>query len=261
VSSPDWCIVLEAVDITVRFGGVVAVNNVSLSVGDDEVVGLVGPNGSGKSTFLNALNGLVAASGSVRVDGKLIRLGKPGANSRLGVARTFQTPQVNDRLTCLENVLVGLQDRRLRSLPVAWFRHRAQMKEERQRWQEASRALEFVGLGAKADLVAGALSYGERRRLELARAYGGRPRLLLLDEPAAGLNHAETAELVRLLSTWRAEGGPSVLLVEHKIDFLESMCRRMIVLELGEKIAEGEPAVVWADPRVMDAYLGTSADA
>jgi len=253
--------VLEALDITVRFGGLVAVNNVSVTVGDDEIVGLIGPNGSGKSTFLNAVNGLVPASGTVRVDGKRVRLGKPGANSRLGVLRTFQTPQVHDTLTCLENVLVGLPDRRLRTLPVAWFRHRAQMRAERARWQEAYRALEFVRLAAKADVPGGELSYGERRRLELARAYAGRHQVLLLDEPAAGLNHAETAGLVSLLTSWRAEGGPSILLVEHKIDFLESLCHRMIVLELGEKIAEGEPAAVWADPRVMDAYLGAAAGA
>jgi ABC-type branched-subunit amino acid transport system ATPase component len=227
----------------------------------DEIVGLIGPNGSGKSTFLNAINGLVPASGTVRVDGKKVALRRPGAVSRRGVLRTFQTPQVNDVLTCLENVLVGLPERNLRTMPIAWFRHRAQMRAERQRWEEAYRALDFFGLAAKADWPAGTLSYGERRRLELARAYGGRPRLLLLDEPAAGLNHAETAELVRLLSAWRDQGGPSVLLVEHKIDFLESMCHRMIVLELGQKIAEGEPAAVWADPRVMDAYLGASAGA
>jgi ABC-type branched-subunit amino acid transport system ATPase component len=253
--------VLDARDITVRFGGLMAVNRVSLTVGDDEIVGLVGPNGSGKSTFLNAVNGLVPASGTVHVDGKRVPLGKPGANSRLGVLRTFQTPQVHDRLTCLENVLVGLPERSFRSLPVAWFRHRALMHVERTRWDEAYAALEFVGLGPKSDVPGGALSYGERRRLELARAYGGRPTVLLLDEPAAGLNHAETAVLVQLLVSWRAQGGPAVLLVEHKIDFLESLCHRMIVLELGEQIAEGEPAEVWADPRVMDAYLGATTGA
>jgi ABC-type branched-subunit amino acid transport system ATPase component len=253
--------VLEAIDITVRFGGVLAVNGVSITVGDDEIVGLVGPNGSGKSTFLNAVNGLVPATGTVRVDNRRVRLGRPGANSRLGVLRTYQTPQVHDGLTCLENVLIGLPERRLRTLPAAWFRRLALMRAERERWQEALAALRFVGLEAKADVPGGSLAYGERRRLELARAYGGRPRVLLLDEPAAGLNQAETTELVRLLLAWRAEGGPAVLLVEHKIDFLERLCHRMIVLELGEQIAEGEPAAVWADPRVMDAYLGATGHA
>jgi ABC-type branched-subunit amino acid transport system ATPase component len=253
--------VLDATDITVRFGGVVAVNRVSLTVDDREIVGLVGPNGSGKTTFLNALTGLVPASGSVRVAGRRIRLGRPGASSRRGVLRTFQTPQVHDGLTCLENVLVGLSETSLRTLPAAWFRRLAMMRTERARWQRAFEALEFVALGRRADALAGNLSYGERRRLELARVYAGRPKVLLLDEPAAGLNHQETRELVELLTAWRAHGGPALLLVEHKIDFLESLCHRMIVLEMGEQIAAGEPAVVWADPRVMDAYLGTVSDA
>jgi ABC-type branched-subunit amino acid transport system ATPase component len=135
------------------------------------------------------------------------------------VLRTFQTPQVHDRLTCLENVLVGLPDRNLRTLPVAWFRRRAMLRAERARWERACGALEFAGLSRKAEAEAGALSYGERRRLELARVY-------------------------------------ALLLVEHKIDFLESLCHRMIVLELGQEIASGEPAAVWADPKVVNAYLG-----
>jgi ABC-type branched-subunit amino acid transport system ATPase component len=249
--------VLEAIDITVRFGGVVAVNGVSLTVDDHEIVGLIGPNGSGKSTFINALTGLVKASGTVQVDGRRIALGRPGGVSRRGVLRTFQTPQVDDRLTCLENVLVGLPGRGLRTLPVAWFRRPAMLHAERTRWERAFQALEFVGLSRKAHVEGGAISYGERRRLELARVYAGEPKLLLLDEPAAGLNHRETAGLVELLTRWRDDGGPSLLLVEHKIDFLESLCHRMIVLELGRQIAAGEPAAVWAEPRVVDAYLGT----
>lgn len=252
---------LDAADITVRFGGVVAVDGISLKVEDHEIVGLIGPNGSGKSTFLNAITGLVPAQGTVHVDGKQMPLGKPGAVSRHGILRTFQTPQVHDELTCLENVLVGLPNRSLRTLPAAWFLRPAMMKAERERWETAAAALEFVGLSKKIHDDAGNLSYGERRRLELARVYGGKPKLLLLDEPAAGLNHAETVGLVELLLKWRDEGGPSLLLVEHKIDFLESLCHRMVVLELGKQIAAGEPAEVWRDPRVMDAYLGTLNDA
>ena len=252
---------LEATEITVRFGGVTAVDGVSLSLEDHEIVGLIGPNGSGKSTFINAVTGLVPATGSLRVDGTDVKLGRQGAVSRLGVVRTFQTPQVHDGLTCLENVLVGMQDRHLRGLSASWLRRRAMMKAERSRWEDAMGALEFVGLTDRPHAPAGDLSYGQRRRLELARVFAAKPKALLLDEPAAGLNSTETAGLVDLLTAWRSAGGPSLLLVEHKIDFLESLCHRMVVLELGRQIAAGEPAAVWADPRVMDAYLGASASA
>lgn len=252
---------LEAVDVTVRFGGVTAVDGVSLRVDDHETLGLVGPNGSGKSTFLNAVTGLVPAKGQVTVGGHRVKLGVPGQSSRLGVLRTFQTPQVHDQLTCLENVLVGIQERSLRSLPAAWLRRPSMLKIEHRRWETAMAALNFVHLRDKPQVPAGALSYGERRRLELARAYAGRPSVLLLDEPAAGLNQRETADLVDLLTAWREGEGPALVVVEHKIDFLESLCHRMVVLELGRQIAAGDPATVWADPRVMDAYLGAVSNA
>ena len=247
---------LDARDIRVRFGGVVAVDSVSLSIADGEVLGLVGPNGSGKSTFINAVTGLVPATGTVTVDGRPVPLGRPGAIASSGVLRTFQTPQVHDELTCLENVLLGLPDRSLRSIGVAWLRRRALLRAERRRWSEALDALEFVGLADASQSHAGELSYGERRRLELARAYAGRPTTLLLDEPAAGLNQVETTGLVTLLKDWRDRGGPALMVVEHKIDFLEELCHRLVVLELGKVIASGEPAAVWADPKVANAYLG-----
>jgi len=233
------------------------VDGVSLQIADGEVLGLIGPNGSGKSTFINAITGLVNATGTLTVDGESVTLGRPGNVAAKRVLRTFQTPQVHDELTCLENALLGIPDQTLRGLGGAWLRRRAMLKLERSHWADAMQALEFVGLGAVPEAHAGALSYGERRRLELARVYAGQPRILLLDEPAAGLNQVETANLVELLKTWCGTGGPALLVVEHKIDFLEELCQRMVVLELGRVIASGEPAAVWADPKVMDAYLGT----
>jgi ABC-type branched-subunit amino acid transport system ATPase component len=253
--------VFEATDISVHFGGVVAVDQVSLALMRREVVGLIGPNGSGKSTFINAVTGLVPATGRLTVDGHPVKLGRAGRVARLGVLRTFQTPQIHDQMTCLENVLVGLSQRNLRSVPVAWFRRRAMMKTEREHWATAFAALGFVRLQAKTQVPAKELSFGERRRLELARVYAAQPRVLFLDEPAAGLNQRETAELVRLLQNWAGDNGPALLIVEHKIDFLERLCDRIVVLELGRQIAAGEPAAVWADPRVMDAYLGMAAHA
>ncbi|HUZ10174.1 MAG TPA: ATP-binding cassette domain-containing protein [Acidimicrobiales bacterium] len=247
---------LECRGLTVRFGGVVAIGDLSLSIERaGEVVGLVGPNGSGKSTFLNAISGLVPAQGQVEVEGRAVPLGRPGAIARHGVFRTYQTPQVDQNVTCLENILVTSPDTRLRGLIGAWPLRPAMWRQEKLRWQDACDALARVGLLDKANLGAGGLSYGERRRLEIARALMAGPRLLLMDEPAAGLNTAETDRLAVLLAGAIAEG-VSLIVVEHKIAFIEQLCQRIVVLELGRQIASGPPKEVWLDPAVMDAYLG-----
>jgi branched-chain amino acid transport system ATP-binding protein len=246
---------LECKQISVRFGGVVAVDGVSMEVRPGEVLGLVGPNGSGKTTLLNAVSGLVRAKGEVMVAGRRIPLGRPGAIVRHGVFRTYQTPQVDSELTCLENVLVASPDRAWRGAGSAFVMRRRMWAHDRARWQQGAAALNRVGLLAKANLPAAGLSYGEQRHLEIARALHAEPDLLLMDEPAAGLNASESHRLVELLRELSADG-LSLLVIEHKISFLEELCDRIIVLELGRQIASGTPSEVWANPAVMAAYLG-----
>lgn len=246
---------LAARDIDVRFGGVRAVAEVGLTVGAGEIVGLVGPNGSGKSTFLNAITGLVPAVGSLEVGGAAVPLRRPARVRAAGVGRTFQTPQVVEGLTCLENVMLAVPERRLAGLGAALGRRRAMISLERARAQRARAALARVGLAELADTPANQLAYGWRRRLELARVLVAEPKVVLLDEPAAGLNEAETRWLAEMLRSLRA-AGCSLLIVEHKLALLNDICDRLVVLRLGEVVAAGEPAAVWADPRVVEAYLG-----
>jgi ABC-type branched-subunit amino acid transport system ATPase component len=246
---------LAAQNLSVAFGGVVAVADVSLDVRDGEVLGLVGPNGSGKSTFLNAVTGLVPARGELSIGGRRIRLGQPGAARRAGVLRTFQTPQTFVNLSCMEDVLLATTDRAATGVGAAWLGAPVARRRERRRWARARDALARFDLLHRAETPAAALAYGERRRLELARAWLGEPRLLLLDEPAAGLNAAETERLAADLRSLVA-AGITLLVVEHKIDFLQALCDRVAVLELGRLIATGPATEIWHDQRVIDAYLG-----
>ena len=251
---------LEIDDLSVSFGGVRALDGVSLTVADGQTVGLIGPNGSGKTTLVNALTGMVSATGSVRVDGHALRLGSAGPSYTRGILRTYQTPRVFAELTCLENLTLAMRDRRGNGLIGATFGRRAMLRRERHRWQTATALLDRVGLREVAEQPAGDLAYGRQRVLELARALAAEPVLILLDEPAAGLNQAETDELADLIASIH-EDGVSMLVIEHKIDFVTRLCPTMVVLELGRKIAEGPPVDVFADQRVMDAYLGTATDA
>jgi branched-chain amino acid transport system ATP-binding protein len=250
---------LTADDISVAFGGVRAVTGVSLELGDDELLGLVGPNGSGKTTFLNALCGVVGAKGALTVEGTEVRLGRPRAAWRAGIARVFQAPQAFEALTCLENVILSSSDIPGRGLTGAWLARPVMWRHERRRWERGMEVLDLVGLGHLAAAPAGMLTYGQRRLLELARALDGKPKVLLLDEPSAGLNDSETSALGDLLREVRA-GGISLLLVDHKVDFIDLLCDRIVVLELGLVIAEGPPQEVWRDRRVMSAYLGVRDD-
>ncbi len=248
---------LHCEDVTVRFGGVTAVDSVSLDVAaGGEVVGLIGPNGSGKSTLVNAITGLVpVAGGRVEVEGRRVPLGRPGAITHFRVFRTYQTPQIDAMGTCFDNILVASPDRRLRGAFGAWLARPWMFRLDKERWRRGTEALARVGLADRANHMAGGLSYGERRRLEIARAMMAEPALLLMDEPAAGLNSAETDQLAELLARLTADG-LSLVIIEHKIAFIERLCHRVVVLELGHQIAAGPPKEVWTDPAVMNAYLG-----
>lgn len=250
---------LTAENVTVSFGGVRAVDGVGLQVAEGELLGLIGPNGSGKTTFLNALCGIVQATGRLSVDGADVRLCRPHLARRAGIGRVFQTPQIYEGLSCLENVLLASPDPALRGLTGAWLVRPLMWSRERKRWSAAMEALALTGLAEYAAQEAALLTYGQRRLLELARTLAGEPKILLLDEPSAGLNDAETAALATLLNQVRSAGN-TLVVVDHKIDFLDALCDRLVVLELGKVIARGTPDEVWRDDRVISAYLGVPVD-
>lgn len=252
--------VLAATGVRVAFGAVRAVDDVALTVCEGEVVGVVGPNGSGKTTLLNALTGVVPARGELHVDGRRVRFGGPERSRRAGLVRMFQQPQPCRALSCLENVLIGTADRRARGLVAAWLARRRMLRIERARWAGAFAALDRVGLGERACVPAAVLTYGEQRLLDIARGLAAEPRVLMLDEPSAGLNHRETARLLGLLLGVAAEG-VAMVVIDHKIDFIDALCDRVVVLRTGRTVAEGTPGEVWRDRRVMDAYLGVADDA
>lgn len=249
--------ILKAAEIHVNFGGVRAVDGVSLDLRRGEILGLVGPNGSGKTTFVNALTGVVPASGYFEVDGQEVPLGTPGRSRAVGVLRTYQAPQTYNHLSLIEDVLISTSDRKLTGVTASWFLRPLVLRHERARWGIAVDALARVGLADLAEEPAARLSYGQRRLLELARAIAAQPRVLLLDEPSAGLDAAETEQLAGYIRDLRDEG-VSLLVIDHKLDFITSVCDRVAVLELGHLVAVGDADTVFEDQRVVDAYLGVA---
>ncbi|WP_250401475.1 ABC transporter ATP-binding protein [Streptomyces cellostaticus] len=247
--------VLEARDVTMRFGGLTAVRSVDFTVNSGEIVGLIGPNGAGKTTFFNCLTGLyVPTEGTVAFKGKVIPP-KPHLVTQAGIARTFQNIRLFANMTVLENVLVGRHTRTKEGLWSALLRGPGFRKAEKESEAKAMELLEFVGLAAKRDHLARNLPYGEQRKLEIARALASEPGLLLLDEPTAGMNPQETRTTEELVFAIR-DKGIAVLVIEHDMRFIFNLCDRVAVLVQGEKLVEGTSDVVQADDRVVAAYLG-----
>jgi branched-chain amino acid transport system ATP-binding protein len=252
---------LELDDVTLRFGGVTALDGVSFHINTGEILGLIGPNGAGKTTCFNVMTGVYQpTSGGVSFLGRPLGTHKKFAITKLGIARTFQNIRLFSNMTALENVLVGADAHHSTGIFSALLRlpkHRAEEAEGLERGHEL---LKFMGLEKRADELARNLPYGDQRRLEIARALATNPKLLCLDEPAAGFNPAEKAELMELIRAIR-EQGYTVLLIEHDMRLVMGVTDRIVVLEFGKKIAEGVPSEIQDNPAVIAAYLGVDESA
>ncbi|TWG96919.1 branched-chain amino acid transport system ATP-binding protein [Nocardioides sp. J9] len=248
--------VLEVQNLTLKFGGLTALDDVSFHIDQGEILGLIGPNGAGKTTCFNAVTGVYRpTSGDIRFQGGSIVGMKRYKITQQGIARTFQNIRLFPTMTALENVLVGADAQHKTGMFTALFRLPRHRREEREGHDRAMELLRFMGIHRKADELAANLSYGDQRRLEIARAMATEPKLICLDEPAAGFNPAEKVELMNLIRKVRDQGY-TVLLIEHDMKLVMGVTDRIVVLEFGRKIAEGKPAEIRDNPAVIAAYLG-----